>query len=332
MRTIFSLLFLAVAAFADMKTNHVPSRLQWMANSGYCGETSLISAGLYYGQYLSQYDARAIATKDGTQTGGSLLLGLNDKKAAHKMHLSVEEWDTDSEQNTEQFLIWLKQKVAAGNPVAIGVYANQYLFYGTTDPSAGDPDYDHIVSVTTLASNHPITDPTYYGDDQVGFSDNGFWDNETTPVYYFSYTLDSFQADRKAANAPSGSVYSVSSDGSNYGIAITGVKDDNGDTLPTRVYVNQNYENPSIQDKTNNRPTPMPLVLTVTVSNLEPGTTYNLYYYNDLDSVPDSSFNASASKAFKAWPFKATDSTYTQTVSIQSKDTAVFRCVKASAP
>jgi hypothetical protein len=46
-------------------TNNIPPRLQWEANFGYCGEVSLISAGLYYGQYLSQYDARAIQISDG---------------------------------------------------------------------------------------------------------------------------------------------------------------------------------------------------------------------------------------------------------------------------
>jgi hypothetical protein len=49
-------------------TNNIPSRLQWEANYGYCCEVSLISAGLYYGQYLSQYDARAIASRDKPQS------------------------------------------------------------------------------------------------------------------------------------------------------------------------------------------------------------------------------------------------------------------------
>ena len=42
--------------------NKIPPRYQWEHNGGYCGETSMISAGLYYGQYLSQYDVRTIAS------------------------------------------------------------------------------------------------------------------------------------------------------------------------------------------------------------------------------------------------------------------------------
>ena len=40
----------------------VPPRRQWNENSGYCGETSFISAGMYFGQYCSQFTARSIAS------------------------------------------------------------------------------------------------------------------------------------------------------------------------------------------------------------------------------------------------------------------------------
>ncbi|MBX7067141.1 MAG: hypothetical protein K1X28_07915 [Parachlamydiales bacterium] len=318
--------------FANTQRNDVPARFQWFTNSGYCGETSLISAGLYYGQYLSQFDARAIASKDGSQTNDALLIGVNDKKAAQKMHLAYEEWDTDSQENTDQFFIWLKQKIAAGNPVAIGVYANQYLFYMNTDPDAGDPDYDHIVSAMYLESSHPLSDPSYYPDDVLGFNDNGYWENQNTPTYFFSYGFEIFPADRKTANSPTGPVYSLSNDGSNYGIAITGVKDLNGDTLPVRVDTNVNFENPPIADGSNTRPASMQIVLTVTISDLEPGTSYILYRYNNLAAVPESRFNANGSSAYEKWMFTAQGTTYVHTETIQSNESAIYRCVKSTAP
>jgi hypothetical protein len=66
----FLILFIAVALnltaapyrilpVTFIKSNDIPPRLQWNHNAGYCGEVSLISAGLYYGQYISQYDARS---------------------------------------------------------------------------------------------------------------------------------------------------------------------------------------------------------------------------------------------------------------------------------
>src|ERR1700722_11587714 len=68
--------------------NDIPPRLQWMANHGYCGEVALISAGLYYGQYASQYDARALASDGLPQNEGKsqLLLGGNDRRAARLRH------------------------------------------------------------------------------------------------------------------------------------------------------------------------------------------------------------------------------------------------------
>ena len=41
--------------------NAIPYRSQWNENNGYCGETSILSAGLYFGEYVSQYDARVLA-------------------------------------------------------------------------------------------------------------------------------------------------------------------------------------------------------------------------------------------------------------------------------
>ena len=47
---------------------------------GYCGEVSTISALLYYGGYMSQYDMREISTFKffNVQTASEYLLGVND--------------------------------------------------------------------------------------------------------------------------------------------------------------------------------------------------------------------------------------------------------------
>lgn len=108
--------------------NNIPPRFKWNSNDGYCGEVSLISAGLYYGQYISQYDARAIAIKDQPQDTGELLLGKNDAYTAAQIHLQGVEWNTTEEQNSKQFLSWVKENVVKGYPVAIGVFTNEYIF------------------------------------------------------------------------------------------------------------------------------------------------------------------------------------------------------------
>jgi hypothetical protein len=301
----------------------IPPRLQWMANYGYCGETSLISAGLYYGQYVSQYTARAIASAGTPQNrrGSQLLLGVNDTSAAKKMHLNAVEWNTAAERSTRAFLAWVKANVTLGYPVTIGVYTNEYLFYGKTNPRAGDPSYDHIVPVTGAAN------------DALTFSDNGLWSPTGDPKYSFTYPFDSFARTRQEANAKNAPVYSIANDGRNYGIAITGVTDLSHETLPVRLATDVNYERPGIRNGSSTRPTPMPLLLTITVSNLQPGTKYVLYRYNRFADVPDDRFNAQASKAAQRLPFQiSAGASFATTQRIMSDRVAVYRAVAASAP
>ena len=152
----------------------IPPRQQWLADYGYCGEVSFISAGLYYGQYVSQYTARAAATPgvDQSESDSQLLLAVNDLTAASNMHLNAVEWNGQaSSASTGQFLAWVKGYVLAGYPVIIGIYVDQ-LAPGT---AAGFSQYDHIVPVNGIASNHPLVqglNQTYYADDVLQFSDN----------------------------------------------------------------------------------------------------------------------------------------------------------------
>ena len=121
-------------------------RQQWNANFGYCGEIAFIVAGLSFGQYLSQYEARAVASASASQSaeGSQLLLGVNDGAFAARSHLELSRWSGGT---GAEFLAWIRGHVLQNHPVIIGLYANQRRFYGRRDPQAGSPEYDHIVSV-----------------------------------------------------------------------------------------------------------------------------------------------------------------------------------------
>jgi len=325
----------AVPAVSYRVNNPIPPRTQWNANYGYCGETSFISAGLNYGQYLSQYDARAIASPNIRQSlpDSQLLLGVNDVAAAKRMHLTAVPFNTAQQTTTAQFLTWVKTNVTAGYPVVIGVYTNEYRFDGNTDPNAGDSEYDHIVPVTGFSSSHPLTAPAaYYADDAITFNDNGIWTGTPNglPQNVFSYALGSFPATRRQANAAAGPVYSLSN-AKNYGIAITGVADLNRETVPVRLTTSTVGESPAMAEGSNTRPAPKPVTLTITVSGLTPGKTYNLYRYSSMAAVPDSNFNANAIKSAQKWKIVATGSTYTMTQTILSSETAAYRAVPVTA-
>jgi hypothetical protein len=311
-----------------VKRNDIPPRLQWEANSGYCGEVSLISAGLYYGQYLSQYEARICAIGKTPQNQGEMLLGVNDMRAATQMHLRAVEWRTPG--NPDQFLGWVKRMVVRGHPVAIGVYNNEFILYGSTDPNKGDAQYDHIVPVVGFRSVR-LHNPRVLPNDRIIFSDNGLFGTPADTPYIFTYVVSKFPGDRQQANTPNGAVYTLPNYGRNYGIAILGVRDDDRETLPVCVATNKNYESPSMVNGSSTRPSPMPLTLTVTVSDLTPGVTYRLYRYDHLSKVPDRAFNAAAGNARNTWTFRASGSSYTITQDIISDEVAVYRCVSAEA-
>lgn len=350
----------------------VPGRQQWDENGGYCGETSMISAGLRLGQYFSQFDARAIASKSpkhgrfkprlGRRISGKsrnedgscdsppgpptpcslqqcqLLIGDNDAFTASQMRLTSESWDPTLNTDPGACLVWMKQHLAKGNTVIFVVYVNQNLFFGDTDPCAGQCDYDHIVVAEKVVSTHP-NDGQYYGDDVLWFSDNGEYP-DGSPQYYFSSTFDNFPATRGDANDPDNNPYSLPNNVADpnicpyqivgsYAIAITGVEGA-AELMPVTVTTSKNYESPEIVDGGNTRPASMPLTLTVTVSNLVPNTQYNLYMYNDETKVPISNFNSHAKDAAMTYHVLITSgSTYTMTANIKSSDKVIYRCCKA---
>lgn len=313
----------------------LPPRIQWDANYGYCGEVSFISAGLNYGQYISQYDARALASKNAGQRleSSQLLLGVNDVAAAKAMHLTATAFNTTQQPTSTAFLTWVKSNVTAGYPVVIGVFMNQNRFYGTTNLYAGDTEYDHIVAVTGMTSTRPLTGTaTYYADDVLTFNDNGEWTTNGQPQNAFSFAFGTFVTTRQQANAKTAAVYSLKN-GGDYGIAITGIIDLSHETMPVRLTTSTNAETPAIVDGSNTRPAAKPVTLTITVSSLKPGTTYTLYRYNSMTKVPDSNINANVANAAQKWTIKiSAGSTYTMTQTINSNEIAVYRAVPVGAP
>lgn len=320
----------------QVEVSNIPLRYQWNENGGYCGECSMIASGLCYGQYFSQYDARMIASADpaypfpkNPQTKCQLLLGQNDAYTATQMRLNAAEWSRPEGADVRAFLVWVKQMTALGYPVSIGVFTNENLFYGDTDPDAGDKQYDHIVTVTSVQSKY--TDGQYHDDDVITFDDHALWNPDGNPQYRFSYTFKDFQKTRVQANNPNGPIYSLNSNPNigNFGIAVQGVVDPKHETFPVRVDTSVNYENPEIADKSNQRPASMPLTLTVTVSGLTPGKTYRLYKYDDEQAVPESDFNEHSTNASHIWEITPAGPTYTLTDPIQSSDKAIYRAVLA---
>lgn len=318
----------------------LPPRIQWDANYGYCGEMSFIDAGLYYGQYISQYKARALASDGKAQRleSSQLLLGSNDLHAAKKMRLTARIWPGKGGPDTKAFLTWVKGEIHQGHPVIIGVYLNNFKFYGDDQADSGDKDYDHIVTVTGIRSNQPASQPARYdSEDIVEFHDHGSWsehdDQDAPPQYHFAYKFSEFPATRRQANSPSAAVYSLPARTSLYGIAITGIRDHDHSTLPVRLTTHVNHELPAMKHGATTPPPARPVELTITIANLKPGASYRLYRYDSFEHVPDHSFNANAAKSAQNWDVRLeSENSYRMHLTIQSDEIAVFRAVPTSAP
>lgn len=313
----------------------LPLRLQWNENHGYCGETAFISSGLMFGQYFSQYDIRVIADQQrptsSPQTKTQLLLGGNDDFTANALSLRYSRYN-HAIRDTHAFLTWVKSSLARGEPVTIGVYMNEYLFYGNTNPNAGDADYDHIVTVFKITSYY--NDTQYHDDDVLYFSDHGLWAPRQQPVYEFNATFGAIQGNRKQANSKNGLIYTLpnSPQIGNYGISLSGVVDNGGNTLPVSIISNINYEDPEIAPRSNTRPDATPISLTVTIAGLTPLIQYNVYKYSSETLIPDENFNKNAAQADSVRRFNASSSTYTFIENVFSSDKVIYRCVAVSAP
>ncbi|MFM8828300.1 MAG: hypothetical protein ACKOGE_03325 [Actinomycetota bacterium] len=172
-------------------------RLQWNANSGYCGETAFIAAGMSLGQYTSQWTARQLAAgnpdADQADEANHLLVtwpaqGSTWQRAARAMRLEAEGFDPDrfedaSPNGADAFLSWIKNRFLKGSRVIIGMFNNTGLL---EEEGPGAPEYDHIVPLMGIRSDQPLVpddDPgnpadyeqTYYGTDQLTIGDNGLF-------------------------------------------------------------------------------------------------------------------------------------------------------------
>ena len=312
----------------------IAPRLQWNSNYGYCGEVSFISAGMYYGQYTSQWTARSLASPGTPQTKeeSQLLIGVNDVEAAERMRLQAVPFDSESQRSTRSYLTWVKSMVLRGYPVIIGVLVNMSEF---EDDSAGSSEYDHIVPVTGIGSRSPLSaaDRRYRPTDVITFSDNGVDGSAAPSDAMFRYRFNAFQKSRGQANDPDAPAYSLLNRPMNYATAVTGVRDLDGVTIPVRLTSSTDGEGAQDDDRLVAPPAPKAIDLTATVTIPDSTRGYNVYLYDDFAKVPVSNFNASAANAVQSWTIPpGSGATWSKTITTMSDQTRVFRAVPISAP
>jgi hypothetical protein len=177
---------------------------QWESDNGYCGETSLMQAGMTNGQWLSQFNMRlvcgAFAGPETNGYGASLLQAGNPltSKVNYNAQLLIESPGTgvsgpddfayaarcgsNARLSTTTYPYTTGYHAAntgiAGyrdymswvkaQVIAGNVVTLAVLYHGATDAQ-----YDHEVTVLKIGTNHSPADATYYDDDVVYFDDHG---------------------------------------------------------------------------------------------------------------------------------------------------------------
>jgi len=325
--------------------------LQWGPNYGYCGEASFIAAGMRFGQYTSQWTARRVASSRSNQTlrASQLLLGTsrpdgNAQTAAAAMRLSLESYDSAQQTSTADYLAWVKEQVVQGDAVIMGVLNNVNML-GFDPP--GDAEYDHIVPVLGVGSEHPLEGEDgrrYFPTDTLTISDNGLYELGGRP---FTSRFDAVQKTRRQANRGRAisDLYSVLSAtgqaAANYAVAVTGPTDNSPGgpyVIPVSVASSRNNEGFPSADPMPKPPSAKRTTLTATVSIPDSGTAYRLYEYTSFAAVPRGNFNgaaaASPTSVSRAWeiPAGSGDRFLVRLPNVSTAGTYVFRAVPVSAP
>lgn len=279
-------------------------RLQWQSDHGYCGEASLQSVGLYFGAWVSQGIIRKAA-------GGELLLGVNETKALRALHFTFEIWDSTSQGRPQvrPFLGWLKSHLKQQVPCITGIYLEGF-------PHAA---YDHIVPVVGVVSARD--DCGDFNPQDALIYHNLF---STRPCIRSFHSLGATREGCESGLAAGGNIPEQVA----YGVAITGLKDTDGITLPLRLEV----KTPSEPNWTRGE-NPSSMTGHVKVSGLKPGHRYILLRYDKITDLPvrGGALTYLRSAYTCRVAFQASDATwdYDDPRSIPSSGATYYRCIPA---
>lgn len=294
-------------------------REQWDSNWGYCGETSLIAAGMTFGQYASQFTVRELASPGVPQVkeASQLLLGVNDEAAARSMHLDANDYSgsgrSAGRRGQLRFVSWIRDQISMGARVILGMYIK----------GADDGEYDHIVPAIDVVPSGVKVGRQGLLKDRLWFTDNY--------GQKLSGTFGDLLRDRRAANRSLAAPYSIPNGVKNYGIAISGVADRDQVTIPVRLQASRDDE-PMLPEGSLQPPTPEPLALRATVFIPDQDQSYNLYRYDDFSKVPDAAFNTAAASAIQSWVIPAhSGASVSFDLDVLTSDTVVFRAVPSTA-
>ncbi|CAF3730116.1 unnamed protein product [Rotaria sp. Silwood1] len=203
----------------------ISPRFQWDHGNGYCGEVSLQCIGLYYGAWISQGLIRDL------NKGEFLLqrMSPNDKRDPLRtislLRFEYDEWDWKNSPPAQyrEFCRWMKLSLVRKHPVMFGIFL----------PDDDCDDYDHIIPAVGIRYRYSdVYDP----DDKLTFYD--LYSPRAFERCLSEETMASTRADMSTINIRGERIPLIT----DYGIAITGVRDKDRVTLLVHLAVSARDE------------------------------------------------------------------------------------------
>lgn len=293
----------------------IAPRLQWGREdwqSGYCGETSLQTALLYYGNYVSAEYIRQAGGSCRVPASTELLLGTPEyNNAAAAMGLTIANHVSAATIANVPYFNFLKLHLSAGRPVVIGVFEQT--------PADAANEYDHIVPAIGFDADPSgkVTLVRY----------NGLFAPVTTNLALPTKTRAQCSAGVVNECIPGG--------GTAFATAILG-NTDSGSKVPTnklyrvQLTVNLNLE-PDWGLEDNYHMAPVPIVPTAIISGLTAGRAYLLLRFNNVALLPKGGGDLYLDAAWtQSTRFVAVAATHTLVLPAISSDSMYFyRCIAA---
>jgi hypothetical protein len=193
-----------LTSFSPQAIQGVVPFYQWETNNGYCGEVSMMQAGLNSGQWMSQFNARKICGTALAQAGPGDWCSRYKNLPNYNAQLLLESpYDPAAPENVSGKNAFASAGLCLANSrldgrsypwnkKASGVLVNQgldgykdFMSWVKGETIAGrqvtigvllkygvDPQYDHEVTVLAVGTRNP-TSTAYDGDDVLYFDDHG---------------------------------------------------------------------------------------------------------------------------------------------------------------
>jgi len=279
----------------------IPPRKMWgwgNGNSGYCGSSSIQSAAIFFGNWISQDKVRGVFGPPKGVGSREVLFEEKEGKgvvwvALRNLGFRFETWVAPENTTVQHpaFLQWCKEHLKKGHPIIVGTW-----WKGPENEHRSDWAYDHIVPLIGFKSKFQKKyDP----------SDVFFWQDLKHKKNIESVGKD-WVRDRSEC------IPSSSQDESpdpfcmpkmqNWGVAVLGNYEMENST---KIRINlPSWEEPDYSLEDRQREAPIHWNVTVTAYGLQPNKFYSFLRYNDTAFLPNGTRAGSPDKIVLVKPEK----------------------------